>query len=198
MNFPHFNPIQPRMAISRKPTPPRDYAAMVETQIVVPETPQVVHELDPQQLPKRRVPTERPIDRLWRTMGKTARCQWLDRDVQHVTFWFDLFETFGNDFHPERAGHHFIVSVKTPKSVIKLSTVHGEVHQQRICFVHKNVFHLRTTLTPKLLDWLHKVEGDPSLLSLVLRTNAKPRGRARRFGPERIFPIIRAHGPLLF
>ena len=151
--------------------------------------------------PKRLAPAETSMDRLWRMMGNETRCQWLDRDVQYVTFWFDLPGNFASDFHPEDANESFSIKLTGPTRSFGLTTNLGLTHMAKICFVHQKTFHLRTNLPPALLELLKQVDaaGVPTApLTLELRRRSKPGPTARRFGTCREFRIGRASGPIGF
>ena len=145
---------------------------------------------------RRPIQTESNIDRLVRTMCETTRCSWFDRDTRYVTFWVDLSETFGMDYHPEEDGHPFRIIVRGPKVTFALTTNRGNQHETKICFVHKSTFHIRTNLPDALLDMLKRVNDGSVKLSLVLRRkNASSR---RREPSEFVLPIERATGPVVF
>jgi len=151
--------------------------------------------------PKRIIPTEPNIDKLWRTMGAVISCQWFDRDVQYVTFWFDLAEGFANDYRPEEEGESFSIKLTAPDKSFGLTTTLGPMHMAKVCFVHERSFYLRTNLPEKLLELLKQVDenGAPTVpLTLELRRRSKPGPTVRRLGSKREFRIAKATGPVGF
>ena len=121
--------------------------------------------LDSSSVPEERrrilaLPTEPNPVRLWRVLGSTVMILWSTRATDpRATLYFDLEESFGNDYHP-RDG--FRLALKRGERVLQLKI------DWNMVWVMKNVLYVRTELHRDLIE---VCEGGP-LEELVVKARA--------------------------
>ncbi len=108
------------------------------------------------------VPTEPNPVRLWRVLAGTVMLLWSTRMNPRATFYFDLEESFGNEYRPKDG---FRLAIKRGERTLQLKIDWSMV------WVSKNILYVRTELHPDLIALCES--GSIEELIVEMRTTTK-------------------------